>query len=61
MASPTKQEPLYNNYFIPEKDLKYVPPYFRDVAETPQEVKCATAGIWPEWLDGTFVRYEHFP
>ncbi|CAK7198349.1 hypothetical protein SEUCBS139899_001010 [Sporothrix eucalyptigena] len=56
MASPTKQELLYNNYFVPEKDLKYVPPYFRDVAETPQEVKCTTAGIWPEWLDGTFVR-----
>lgn len=47
----------YNNYFVPEKDLKYVPPYFRDTPETTIEVNCVTAGVWPTWLNGTFVRY----
>lgn len=47
----------YNNYFVGEKDLKYVPPYFRDTPETTSEVDCAIKGVWPEWLNGTFVRY----
>ncbi|VUC25874.1 unnamed protein product [Clonostachys rosea] len=55
MAQETTKAP-YNNYFIPEKDLKYVPPYFRDVPETPKEVKCVTAGNWPKWLEGSFLR-----
>ena len=47
----------FNNYFVTEKDLKYVPPYFRDTPETPSEVDCVTKGVWPKWLNGTFVRY----
>ncbi|KAF3399574.1 Retinoid isomerohydrolase [Talaromyces pinophilus] len=46
----------YNNYFVGEKDLKYVPPYFRDTPETTSEVDCVIKGVWPEWLNGTFVR-----
>ncbi|KAL8375618.1 hypothetical protein RB595_006948 [Gaeumannomyces hyphopodioides] len=53
MASATAH---YNNYFVPEEDLKYVPPYLSDVPETPQEVKCQTKGTWPDWLEGTFLR-----
>lgn len=53
MASGTAS---YNCYFVPEQDLKYVPPYLRDVPETPQEVKCQTRGTWPGWLEGTFLR-----
>ncbi|KAH8881041.1 hypothetical protein GQ53DRAFT_889010 [Thozetella sp. PMI_491] len=56
MASPTTPNALYNNYFVKEADLKYVPPYLRDTPETREEVKCATAGNWPQWLCGTFVR-----
>jgi torulene dioxygenase len=51
----------YNNYFVPEKDLQYVPPYLRDVPETVDEVECSTAGRWPTWLEGTFLRYESHP
>ncbi|KAI0177200.1 carotenoid oxygenase [Pestalotiopsis sp. NC0098] len=46
----------YNNYFVPEADLKYVPPYFRDTPETVDEVTCPTKGEWPSWLNGTFMR-----
>jgi torulene dioxygenase len=46
----------YNNYFIGLKDLKYVPPYLRDVPETPTEIACVTQGQWPEWLKGSFMR-----
>jgi torulene dioxygenase len=51
----------YNNYFVAEKDLQYVPPYFRDTPETTSEVYCVTRGVWPEWLSGTFVRYVRSP
>ncbi|KIX09239.1 uncharacterized protein Z518_00318 [Rhinocladiella mackenziei CBS 650.93] len=51
-----EEKTCYNNYFITEDNLKYVPPYFRDVPDTPQEVKCWTKGTWPDWLDGSFVR-----
>jgi hypothetical protein len=51
----------YNNYFVPEKDLQYIPPYFRDVPETIDEVECLTAGTWPTWLEGTFLRYGSHP
>lgn len=63
MTAMTQTAPKarYNNYFVPESDLKYVPPYLRDVPETPEEVKCATAGTWPSWLEGTFVRYVSLP
>lgn len=58
MAAATQTAPQvpYNNYFVPEDDLKYVPPYLRDVPETTEEVKCATGGTWPTWLEGTFLR-----
>ncbi|KAH6661203.1 carotenoid oxygenase [Truncatella angustata] len=46
----------YNNYFLNEHDLEYVPPYFRDTPETVDEVTCPTKGIWPPWLNGTFMR-----
>ncbi|KAH6692236.1 carotenoid oxygenase [Plectosphaerella plurivora] len=55
-AAQTAPNVPYNNYFIPEKDLKYVPPYLRDVPETTEEVKCESAGTWPSWLEGTFLR-----
>lgn len=54
MAAPKTKG--YNNYFVSEKELKYLPPYFRDTAETPEEAKCEVQGTWPEWLEGTFVR-----
>ncbi|KAF7517656.1 hypothetical protein G7054_g13739 [Neopestalotiopsis clavispora] len=67
MGNPTITEPTanstsfnqtkhYNNYFVPEGDLKYVPPYFRDTPETINEVTCPTQGEWPSWLSGTFMR-----
>jgi torulene dioxygenase len=46
----------YNTYFVPEEDLIYLPPYLRDVPETPEEVECETNGTWPPWLNGSFVR-----
>jgi torulene dioxygenase len=46
----------YNNYFVGEKDLKYVPPYLKDSPETPKEVECETEGAWPKWVNGTFMR-----
>ena len=46
----------YNNYFVPEDDIKYLPPYMRDVPETPDSVQCPTKGSWPEWLHGSFMR-----
>jgi Retinal pigment epithelial membrane protein len=46
----------YNNFFVTEKDLKNVPPYFRDTTETPEEVRCEVKGTWPKWLKGTFLR-----
>lgn len=49
-------ERRYNNYFVKEEDLQYVPPYLRDVPETTQEVKCSTTGSWPTWLEGTLIR-----
>lgn len=46
----------YNKYFVPEKDLKYVPPYLGNTPETTEEVKCPIVGDWPKWLDGTLIR-----
>jgi torulene dioxygenase len=46
----------YNKYFVPEKDLKYVPPYLGNTPETTEEVKCPIIGHWPKWLDGTLIR-----
>ncbi|KAF5695585.1 beta-carotene 15,15 monooxygenase [Fusarium globosum] len=46
----------YNSYLIHEKDLKYVPPYLKDVPETPNEVEYRTPGSWPTWLGGTLLR-----
>ena len=46
----------YNNYFVNLEDLNYVPPYLKDVAETPEAVKCSVEGQWPTWLQGTFMR-----
>ncbi|KAL3475742.1 carotenoid oxygenase [Aspergillus californicus] len=54
--SPAMETKRYNNYFVPEKDLKYVPPYLRDVSETPKEAQCPTKGRWPTWIEGTFLR-----
>ncbi|TVY92747.1 Beta,beta-carotene 9',10'-oxygenase [Lachnellula willkommii] len=56
MATSSLQQKPYNNYFVSENDLKYVPPYFRDTPETTTEVSCVTKGVWPEWVNGTFVR-----
>ncbi|KAH7304642.1 carotenoid oxygenase [Rhexocercosporidium sp. MPI-PUGE-AT-0058] len=46
----------YNNYWVGQKDLKYVPPYLRDVPETPNQCTCVTQGQWPAWLKGSFMR-----
>ncbi|PVH68842.1 hypothetical protein DL98DRAFT_661982 [Cadophora sp. DSE1049] len=46
----------YNNYWVGLEDLKYVPPYLRDVPETTSEVTCVTKGEWPAWLRGSFMR-----
>lgn len=46
----------YNKYFVPEEDLKYLPPYLRDVPETREEIKCQISGAWPKWLEGTLIR-----
>lgn len=56
MVITQKQNPGFNQYFLPEEDLKYLPPYLRDVPETPNEVECQVSGTWPSWLHGTFVR-----
>lgn len=55
-GTATDESKHYNNYFVPEADLKYVPPYFRDTPETVDEVTCPTKGEWPSWLNGTFMR-----
>ncbi|KAF6836466.1 retinal pigment epithelial membrane family protein [Colletotrichum musicola] len=56
MVVTQKQSPGFNQYFLPEEDLKYLPPYLRDVPETPNEVECQVSGTMPSWLRGTFVR-----
>lgn len=56
MVVSQKPSPGYNQYFLPEEDLQYLPPYLRDVPETTTETQCSTAGTWPSWLKGTFVR-----
>ncbi|KAH9232789.1 hypothetical protein K456DRAFT_1726070 [Colletotrichum gloeosporioides 23] len=56
MVVSQKPSPGYNQYFLPEEDLQYLPPYLRDVPETTTETQCTTAGTWPPWLKGTFVR-----
>jgi torulene dioxygenase len=56
MATSSLQQTPYNNYFVGEKYLKYVPPYFRDTPETTTEVSCVTKGLWPDWVNGTFMR-----
>ncbi|KAI9170552.1 retinal pigment epithelial membrane family protein [Paramyrothecium foliicola] len=56
MKSQDNKHLAYNNYFVPEEDLKYLPPYLRDVPETPEEVECQTTGVWPVWLHGSFLR-----
>ncbi|KAH8588843.1 carotenoid oxygenase [Bisporella sp. PMI_857] len=56
MATFVESSKPYNSYFVEEKDLKYVPPYLRDVPETNEQVKCVTKGIWPKWVSGTLMR-----
>lgn len=58
MAATTAQSAseAYNNYWVSLKDMKYVPPYLRDVPETPNEMTCVTKGQWPTWLKGSFMR-----
>ncbi|KAH8671769.1 carotenoid oxygenase [Tricladium varicosporioides] len=56
IVTPTGQRAPYNNYWVNEEDLKYVPPYLRDVPETPEEVICVTQGKWPDWMSGNFMR-----
>ncbi|KAL0933655.1 retinal pigment epithelial membrane family protein [Colletotrichum truncatum] len=56
MVAVSKPALGYNQYFLPEEDLKYLPPYLRDVRETPNEIECKTTGAWPSWLHGTFIR-----
>jgi hypothetical protein len=57
LANQKASEAGYNNYFLNLEDLKYLPPYLRNVSDTPQEVICETKGCWPAWLKGSFVRY----
>ncbi|OCL03981.1 hypothetical protein AOQ84DRAFT_400350 [Glonium stellatum] len=56
MESRSSQKAPYNNYFVPEEDLKYLPPYFRNTTETINEERCIVHGTWPTWLNGTFMR-----
>jgi torulene dioxygenase len=46
----------YNNYWVGLEDMKYVPPYLKDVPETTNEMACVTKGAWPTWLQGSFMR-----
>ncbi|KAI1628316.1 carotenoid oxygenase [Exophiala viscosa] len=55
-----KEPVAYNTFFVTEEDLKSVPPYMKDTALTPQEVKCPTSGTWPKWLAGEFVRVGNY-
>ena len=50
------QAKRFNDHFVPEENIKYLPPYLRDVPETPEPIKCPTSGSWPEWLHGDFLR-----
>ncbi|CCT63302.1 uncharacterized protein FFUJ_00065 [Fusarium fujikuroi IMI 58289] len=43
-------------YFVTEDKLKYLPPYLQGVCETPNEVECKTSGVWPDWVNGSFIR-----
>ena len=53
------QEKRFTSRFVTEEEIKYLPPYIRDVQETPKPVRCPTSGSWPEWLCGDFVRCVH--
>ena len=46
----------YNNYWVGLDDMKYVPPYLKDVPETPTEMTCVTTGNWPTWIQGSLMR-----
>ncbi|SCV33765.1 uncharacterized protein FFB14_04683 [Fusarium fujikuroi] len=43
-------------YFVTEDKLKYLPPYLQGVCETSNEVECKTSGVWPDWVNGSFIR-----
>ncbi|KAF5963532.1 beta-carotene 15,15'-monooxygenase [Fusarium bulbicola] len=51
-TSRVKEQP----YFVTEDKLKYLLPYLQGVPETPNELECKTSGVWPDWVNGTFVR-----
>ncbi|KAF5691955.1 retinal pigment epithelial membrane family [Fusarium denticulatum] len=51
-TSRVKEQP----YFVTEEKLKYLPPYLQGVGETLNEVECNTSGVWPDWINGTFIR-----
>lgn len=36
--------------------MRYVPPYLKEIIETPEKSKCTTEGKWPSWLGGTFLQ-----
>ena len=50
------ERPRFNNHFVVEEDVNYLPPYMRDVPETPKPTRCPTSGSWPEWVHGSLIR-----
>lgn len=51
-----KQHTGPRSSFLEQKNLKYLPPYFRDTPETRTEVQCPTKGEIPSWVTGAFIR-----
>ena len=52
-SNPAKR---FREDIVTDKDIAYLPPYLRNVPETPKPVKCSTSGSWPGWLRGDFMR-----
>ena len=50
------QSKRFHDHIVTDKDVVYLPPYLRNVPETPEPVRCPTSGNWPEWLHGDFMR-----
>ena len=52
IKKPTSQ------WWVGPEQLKFVPPYLRDVPESPTPTQCHITGTFPSWVEGSFIRYE---
>jgi hypothetical protein len=52
VKKPTSQ------WWVGPDQLKWVPPYLRDVPESTTPTQCRVTGTFPSWIEGSFIRCE---